>query len=102
MNTSEKDQFNDLMSNVQEISLKKLIDVCHRGDFQRVEKVFYANIKDFEASRSNKDVKNTLSSLIIAGIAGNALISRGIVSLEEMTDILVKNTGLFDEKEVEE
>lgn len=100
MNTTEKDQFNDLMSNVQEISLKKLIDICYRGDSQRVEEVFNANIKDFEASRSNKDVKNTLSSLVIAGIAGDALLSRGIVSLEEITDILIKNTDLFGEKEI--
>ena len=102
MEITEKDQFNDLMSNVQEMSLKKLIDTCYSGDSQRVVEVFNTNIKDFEASRSDKDVKNTLSSLVITGIAGDVLLSRGIVSLEEMTDILVKNTGLFDEKEVEE
>lgn len=98
MNTTEKDQFNDLMSKVQEISFKSLIDTCYKGDPQKIVEVFNANIKDFEASRRDKDVKNTLSSLVIAGITGDALLSRKIVNLEEMTDVLVKNTSLFDEK----
>lgn len=90
------------MSNVQEISLKKLIDTCYSGDTQKIIEVFNANLKDFEISRNDKDVKNILSSLVIAGIAGDALLSRGIVSLEEMTDVIIKNTGLFKEKEIME
>lgn len=96
----EKEQFSRLMTDLEVTILKDLIDTCYKGDSKKVMEVFRSNLKEFEDSRGNIDLKNMLSSLVIAGIAGYALINSHGIEEKRLTDILYKETKIFRNDEV--
>nr|DAN81521.1 MAG TPA: hypothetical protein [Caudoviricetes sp.] len=96
----EKEQYYRLMTDVEVTTLKDLIDTCYKGDSKKVMEVFRSNVKEFEDSRGNIDLKNMLSSLVIAGIAGDALINSHGIEEKRLTDILYKETKIFGNDEV--
>ena len=98
----EKEQYYRLMTDVAVNTLKDLIDTCYKGDSKKVMEVFISNLKEFEESRRANDVKNMQSCLVIAGIAGDALINSHGIKEKTLADILYKETKIFENDEVEE
>lgn len=89
------------MTDVEVTTLKDLIDICYKGDSKKVMEVFISNLKEFEQSRIANDVKNMQSCLVIAGIAGDALINSHGIKEKILADILYNETNIFENNEAE-
>ena len=100
--SDEKEQFYRLMADVAVTTLKDLIDTCYKGDSKKVMEVFISNLKEFEENRRVNDVKNLLSCLVIAGIAGDALINSHGIKEKRIAEILYKETKILERDEVED
>lgn len=98
----EKEQFSRLMTDLEVTILKDLIDTCYKGDSKKVMEVFISNLKEFEKFRRTNDVKNMFSCLVIAGIAGDALINSHGIKEKRIAEILYEETKILERDEVED